>query len=339
MIADERYMRRALELARHGLGSVSPNPMVGAVIVGNDGRIIGEGWHRRYGEGHAEVNAVRSVADPRQLCDSTIYVTLEPCSHYGKTPPCAKLIIDSHIPRVVVGAGDPNEKVSGRGVAMLRDAGIEVVTGVLADESRRLNAAFMTAHTMHRPFVMLKWAQSADGWLDVVRDPAQPAAAISSQSGRLAVHRLRSLYDAILVGSGTVLADDPLLDSRLWGGRAPRPVILDRRRRVSGNYRVLGRDPMIISAHDSVPDILAQLYSQGISSVLVEGGAEVLHSFIASGLWDAARVEISPVKFGAGGAVRAPGLAVPPCKSYGLDANQVAFYSNNPLVASDSVYV
>ncbi|MDE6369794.1 MAG: bifunctional diaminohydroxyphosphoribosylaminopyrimidine deaminase/5-amino-6-(5-phosphoribosylamino)uracil reductase RibD, partial [Muribaculaceae bacterium] len=161
MKVDERYMRRALELAAHGLGNVSPNPMVGAVIVAPDGKIIGEGYHRRYGEGHAEVNAVVSVANHESLRDATMYVTLEPCSHYGKTPPCAKLIIDQHIPRVVVGAGDPNEKVCGRGIAMLREAGVEVVTGVLAEESRRLNAAFMTAHSCHRPFVTLKWAQSS----------------------------------------------------------------------------------------------------------------------------------------------------------------------------------
>lgn len=339
MRVDEKYMRRALELARHGLGSVSPNPMVGAVIVGTDGQIIGEGWHRRYGEAHAEVNAVHSVADPWLLRDSTIYVTLEPCSHYGKTPPCAKLIIDSRIPRVVVGAGDPNGKVSGRGITMLREAGVEVVSGVLAGESRRLNAAFMTAHTMHRPFVTLKWARSADGWLDIARNPAEPAAVISSSLGRMAVHRLRSCHDAILVGSGTILADDPLLDSRLWGGRAPRPVILDRRHRVAGGYRILGREPVIIDSHDGVGDILTRLHALGITSLLVEGGAAVLQSFIDTGFWDAARVETSPNHFGSRGAVRAPCFDLSPCRIYQLDANTVTFYTNNPLVTPDSVYI
>lgn len=338
MTVDEKYMRRALELARHGLGNVSPNPMVGAVIVAPDGRIIGEGYHRRCGEAHAEVNAVRSVDDQQLLRDSTMYVTLEPCSHYGKTPPCAKLIIDCGIPRVVVGAGDPNENVCGRGIAMLRDAGVEVVTDVLADDSRRLNAAFMTAHSQRRPFVMLKWAQSADGWMDIVRGHSEPAAAISSPLGRVAVHRLRSFFDGILVGSETVIADDPLLDTRLWGGRAPRPVILDRRRRVGADYRIVGRAPVIIDSHDGVADILSQLYSLGITSLLVEGGAQVLQSFIGSGLWDAARIETSTAEFGPKGAVRAPGLAAVPCLSYPLDTNTISFYSNNHLVGSDCIY-
>ena len=325
-------MRRALELAAHGLGNVSPNPMVGAVIVAPDGEIIGEGYHRRYGEGHAEVNAVASVANPELLRDATMYVTLEPCSHYGKTPPCAKLIIDKHIPRVVVGAGDPNEKVCGRGIAMLRDAGVEVVTGVLADESRRLNAAFMTAHSCHRPFVTLKWAQSADGYLDVNRRPDEPAAAISSPLGRLAVHRLRAIHDGILVGSGTVLADNPLLDSRLWGGRSPRPVILDRRHRVTADYRILGIDPIIIDSHEGVPDILAQLYTHGITSLLVEGGPTVLQSFIDSGLWDVARVETSAVTFGPKGTAPAPRLSAIPYKTFPLDYSLITLYSNNPLI-------
>lgn len=332
MEVDERYMRRALELAAHGLGNVSPNPMVGAVIVAPDGKIIGEGYHRRYGEGHAEVNAVASVPDHELLREATMYVTLEPCSHYGKTPPCAKLIIDKRIPRVVVGAGDPNEKVCGRGIAMLREAGVEVVTGVLAEESRRLNAAFMTAHSCHRPFVTLKWAQSADGYLDIKRLPEEPAAAISSPLGRLAVHRLRAIHDGILVGSGTVLADNPLLDSRLWGGRSPRPVILDRRHSVTADYRILSRDPIIIDSHEGVADILAQLYAYGITSLLVEGGPTVLQSFIDSGIWDVARVETSPVSIGPQGAAPAPRLAATSNKTFPLDHSLITIYSNNPLI-------
>lgn len=325
-------MRRALELAAHGLGNVSPNPMVGAVIVAPDGKIIGEGYHRRYGEGHAEVNAVASVADQELLRDTTMYVTLEPCSHYGKTPPCAKLIIDKHIPRVVVGAGDPNEKVCGRGIAMLRQAGVEVVTGVLAEESRRLNAAFITAHSCHRPFVTLKWAQSVDGYLDIARQSEESAASISSPLGRLAVHRLRAIHDGILVGSGTVLADNPLLDSRLWGGRSPRPVILDRRHRVTADYRILERDPIIIDSHEGVADILAQLYALGITSLLVEGGPTVLQSFIDSGLWDVARVETASVSFDNKGAAPAPRLSAAPYKTFPLDHSLITLYSNNPLI-------
>lgn len=332
MIVDEKYMRRALELAAHGLGNVSPNPMVGAVIVSPEGRIIGEGYHRRYGEGHAEVNAVASVSDERLICDATMYVTLEPCSHYGKTPPCAKLIVDKKIPRVVVGAGDPNEKVCGRGIAMLREAGVEVVTGVLAEESRRLNAAFITAHSLHRPFVTLKWAQSADGYMDMVRNQDSKPAAISTSLGRLAVHRLRAIHDAILVGSGTVIADDPILDSRLWGGRSPRPVILDRRGRINNDFRVAARDTIMITRHDGIADILAQLYARGISSVLVEGGPTILRSFIESGLWDVARVETSKSYFSNRGSAQAPLISSCPLKHYTIDDSQITIYSNNPLI-------
>ncbi len=330
MQIDERYMRRALQLARRGMGHVSPNPMVGAVIVDNCGKIIGEGYHRQYGSGHAEVNAVASVADKSLLRDVTMYVTLEPCSHYGKTPPCAKLIVDCGIPRVVVGAVDPNEKVSGRGIAMLREAGVEVVSGVLADESRRLNAAFITAHTLHRPFVTLKWAQSSDGFMDVCREAGEAAAAISTSTGRLAVHRLRALHDAILVGSGTVIADDPLLDSRLWGGCPPRPVIVDRRHRVDASSRVMRRDPIVLSGDTSPEAIAGQLFDEGISSLLVEGGAQVLRSFIEAGLWDVARVECSTGYFGCKGVALAPSMPVEPAKSYDIDSNHVFVY-HNPL--------
>ena len=192
MNIEEKYMRRALELARHGLGNTSPNPMVGAVIVDNSGRIIGEGYHRRCGEGHAEVNAIASVADADRgaLRDATMYVTLEPCSHYGKTPPCAKLIIDTGIPRVVVGAGDPFKEVAGRGIRMMREAGIEVAEGIMAAESRALNRRFMTAHEQQRPFVTLKWARSADGFMDSDRADGQPAK-FSTPLTAMLVHRLR----------------------------------------------------------------------------------------------------------------------------------------------------
>ena len=233
---------------------------------------------------------------------------------------------------MLVGAGDPNEKVSGRGIAMLRDAGVEVVTGVLEEESRRLNAAFITAHSCHRPFVTLKWAQSADGFMDRDRSNDAPPAAISSPLGRLAVHRLRAVHDAILVGSGTVISDDPLLDSRLWGGRSPRPVILDRRHRIDDTYKVLGRDPIIIDRHDGVEDILRQLYSFGITSLLVEGGPSVLCSFIESGLWDVARVETSDKNFAPHGVAPAPFVAAPPVRTYAIDNSIVTVYTNNPLI-------
>lgn len=199
---DEKLMRRAIQLARNGRMDTSPNPMVGCVIAVGD-RIIGEGYHRRCGEGHAEVNAVASVTDPSMLKEATAYVTLEPCSHYGKTPPCARLLIDKGLKRVVIGSGDPNAKVHGRGVAMLREAGIEVVTGVLEDECRAINPHFMTAFSADRPYVMLKWAQSADGYMDVKRDLGEPSFLFSTPLNRAIVHRLRATHDAIMVGRGT----------------------------------------------------------------------------------------------------------------------------------------
>ena len=226
---DEKYMRRALQLAANGRGFTVPNPMVGAVIVAPDGRVIGEGWHRRCGEGHAEVNAVASVreADRPLMRQSTIYVTLEPCSHFGKTPPCARLLIETGIPRVVVGVGDPNPKVNGRGIAMLREAGAEVITGVLADESRRLNHIFFRSQTLHRPFITLKWAQSADGFMDARRQPGEPAYSFSTPLARLATMQLRAQHEGILTTATTLLADNPRLNLRGFSGRDPRPFIID----------------------------------------------------------------------------------------------------------------
>lgn len=311
------YMRRALQIARGGLGNVAPNPMVGAVIVVDD-KIVGEGYHRRWGEAHAEVNAVASVKDPALLRRATMYVTLEPCSHYGKTPPCAKLIIDSGIPRVVVGCMDPFEKVSGRGVAMLRDAGVEVATGVLEDECRELNRVFMTAHSKRRPFVTLKWAMSADGYMDCVRTPDQPSAKFSTGTTKTLVHLLRSRHEAIMVGSGTVIYDNPRLDVRGVAGRQPVKVVLDIAGRVSAEATVFasgrtlyfglerrdlpaGVERMALDETPSVESILSRLYESGITSLLVEGGAETHRRFIESGLWDDCRVEISPVKLGESG--------------------------------------
>ena len=330
MQINEKYMRRALQLAALGAGHTSPNPMVGAVIVAPDGRIIGEGWHRRCGEGHAEVNAVASVADRDALRTATMYVTLEPCSHWGRTPPCAKLIIDSGIPRVVVAATDPFPAVSGRGIVMLREAGVEVHTGVLAEESLRLNRRFITAHTQQRPYVVLKWAQSADGFLDRVRLHGQPAARISTPLTSLLMHRLRGRCDAILAGSGTVLADNPRLDARLWpGAKAPRPVVLDRRGRVPADARMMREGAIVVRRHTSPGELLHMLYAEhGITSLLVEGGAEVLRSFIDAGAWDIARVEVSPLRFGAEGAAPAPAMPCEPQKAETIDGNTIYWYEN-----------
>lgn len=279
-------MRRALELARHGELDASPNPMVGAVIVDPSGRIIGEGWHRRCGEGHAEVNAVASVGNPESLRDSTMYVTLEPCSHYGKTPPCAELIVRMGIPRVVIGTLDPFAKVAGRGVARLLEAGVEVETWMLEKECRGLNRKFMTAHSCHRPYITLKWAQSADGFID---------GHISTPLNSMLVHKLRATHDAILVGSGTALSDNPALDTRLFAGKSPLKVVLDRRGRVGRDLRMFGEgETVVMSDYGSIAEAMHTLYERGVTSVLVEGGARIHEAFIKENLWDEIRVEVSP---------------------------------------------
>lgn len=298
MQTDEKYMRRALELARHGELDASPNPMVGAVIVDPSGRIIGEGWHRRCGEGHAEVNAVASVKDPSMLRDATMYVTLEPCSHYGKTPPCADMIVEKSIPRVVIGTLDPFAKVSGRGVAKLLAAGVEVSTGMLEDECRELNRKFMTAHRLHRPYITLKWAQSADGYID---------GRISTHVTSVAVHKMRATNDAILIGSGTALADNPTLTTRDFAGKSPVKVVLDRRRRLPVDLRLFNDGEVIVlSDCRNLSEAMERLYDRGLTSVLVEGGAEILGSFLSEDLWDEIRVEVSPVCID--GKVKAPML-------------------------------
>lgn len=315
-------MRRALQLAANGRGSTSPNPMVGAVIAGPDGRIIGEGWHRRFGGPHAEVNAVRSVSDKELLRESTIYVTLEPCSHHGKTPPCADLLIECGFRRVVAGSLDPNEKVAGRGIRRLRDAGIEVTVGVLEKECRELNKVFMTAHSLHRPYVLLKWACSSDCYLDCKRSKGEQAPRFSTPLTSVIMHSLRSRADAIMVGSETVLNDDPRLDTRLYPGPSPIKIIADRRGRITPDAGLFSTGETIIitenSAHPAstkaeiilteknqpIADILPMLFERGISSVMVEGGATLLKAFTACGCWDEARIEIAPFALGDSG--RAP---------------------------------
>lgn len=296
---DEQMMRRALQLALCGEGFTSPNPMVGAVIVDADNRIIGEGYHRRWGEAHAEVNAINSVADKSLLPQSTVYVTLEPCSHYGKTPPCAKLLIDCAVKKVVVGTVDPFASVSGRGIDMLKNAGIEVVTGVLEKECRDLNRRFMLAHSRKRAYIVLKWAQSADGFIAHADGAPVP---FSTPLTKVLMHRERSRADAILVGSGTVLSDNPSLTCRLWPSRSLRPIVVDRRRRVDTSYTVASNPETIILHGDTSPRNIAHtLYADyGVTSLLVEGGAELLNQFIADDLYDEVRIEVSPQSLGTG---------------------------------------
>ncbi len=332
---DRKCMHRALQLARAGLGHTSPNPMVGAVIAAPDGRIIGEGWHRHFGGPHAEVNAVRSVreADLALLPQSTIYVTLEPCSHYGKTPPCAKMLCECRFRRVVIAAGDPNPKVSGRGVRMLRDAGITVDEGLMEKEARELNRAFMTSQILRRPFVTLKWAQSADGFMDARRSYGEGAYRFSIPLTSQLVHWRRALHDAIAVGARTVLADRPRLDVRLIEGQSPRPVVFDRHCLISpACLSQMRSDAIVIDSDEPVADVMHRLYADfGISSLLVEGGAGLLRSFLAAGLWDEAWVEVSHICLGHEGAVMAPAIAQLPEKTVIISHNSVNFYSHYGL--------
>ena len=295
----EQYIRRCIQLARQGQQSAPPNPMVGAVIV-HQGRIIGEGYHIRCGEAHAEVNAVRSVAEADRplLRESTIYVSLEPCSHYGKTPPCAELIIKEGIPRVVVGCIDPFGKVKGRGIQMLRDAGIEVTVGVCEEECLRLNKRFITFHEKRRPYITLKWARTADGYIDAQRTDASVAPlAISTPITRTRGHRLRTLHQAILVGHNTLRLYRPTLTPRHYAGPAPLRVVLGK---------VGPADlPDGFVAYDNIDAALADLHARQIQSLLVEGGTRVLQSFIERGLWDEAWEEVAPTQLSTTG-VKAP---------------------------------
>lgn len=285
---DEMYMRRCIQLAKNGLLSTRPNPMVGAVIVCED-RIIGEGYHIRCGEGHAEVNAFASVRDEdsRLLPCSTIYVSLEPCAHYGKTPPCADLIVSKGVRRVVVGCVDPFAKVQGRGIERIRNAGIEVTVGVLEKECRELNRRFFTFNTKHRPYVILKWCMTADGFLD---DNFRQAA-LSSPFTLMLSHKLRAENDAILIGRVTDGRDHSRLDVRHWTGSNPMRIVIDRSKPCF---------PEIDFSGDVVPQILDCLYRRGVQSLIVEGGAVTHNSFINAGLWDEIRIEMSPVTFGGG---------------------------------------
>ena len=267
MTNDEKYMQRCIQLARNGQQNAKPNPMVGAVIVSADGRIIGEGYHVRCGEGHAEVNAFASVRpeDEALLPDSTIYVSLEPCSHYGKTPPCADLIIKKGVKRVVVGCIDEFAEVQGRGIRKLQEAGIEVKVGVLEDECRELNRRFFTFHRDNRPYIILKWAQTANGFIDNAFKPLM----ISTSFTKMLSHKLRAEEDAILVGRVTEEREHPQLTARDWQGQNPKRLVIDR----------------------SHPLNLESLHAHNIQSLIVEGGAKTLQSFMEKGLWDEIRVE------------------------------------------------
>ncbi|GAC1302340.1 MAG: bifunctional diaminohydroxyphosphoribosylaminopyrimidine deaminase/5-amino-6-(5-phosphoribosylamino)uracil reductase RibD [Mucilaginibacter sp.] len=328
MVEHEKYMRRCLQLAQLGLGSVSPNPMVGAVIV-YDGKIIGEGYHQKYGQAHAEVNAVNQVIGDfdnyeELLKQSTIYVSLEPCAHYGKTPPCADLIIRHQIPKVVIGCRDPFDQVNGKGIEKLQAAGVEVISGVLEKECQWLNRRFFTRVQKHRPYVILKWAQTADGFFA----PADHTQLwITGPESKKLVHQWRGEEDAVLVGKHTAIIDNPQLNVRYGHGKSPVRVVLDKRLGLNKNLHLFDQsietlvfnevkfendgNVKYIALEDFdryVPQyILYQLYLRDIQSVMIEGGAFTLNSFIEAGLWDEARIFTGKTDLVTG--IRAPVIA------------------------------
>lgn len=350
MAPNEKYMQRCLDLAALGAGNVSPNPMVGAVIV-HDGKIIGEGYHEKYGQAHAEVNAVNQVlvkhANAEDLLrNSTIYVSLEPCAHYGKMPPCADLIIKHSIPRIVIGCRDPFEQVNGKGIEKLQEAGLEVITGVLGKECKWLNKRFFTRVQQKRPFVILKWAQTADGFF-APSDGSQLW--ITGEESRRLVHKWRSEEDAVLVGKNTAAIDNPQLNTRYWPGRSPKRVVIDRKLELPQNLNIYDQSVETLVFNEVKTDIngkikyialedfdrfvpqytLFQLYLQDIQSVIIEGGAYTLNNFIEAGLWDEARVFTGKTFLGKG--IKAPDITSMAAEHLIIGEDQLQIFYHNPV--------
>ena len=313
----ELYMNRCIELAKQALGSVAPNPMVGAVIVCQN-KIIGEGFHPGFGGDHAEVNAIQSVRNKSLLKDSSLFVNLEPCSHKGKTPPCAELIVKNKIPKVIIGTPDPNPLVSGTGIQLLRENGVEVKTGINEDSCIELNKRFFTYHVHKRPYIILKWAQTKDGYIDIIRKPGQSAAPnwISNELSRVLVHKWRSEEQAIMIGTNTVKLDDPMLNTREWSGNNPMRIILDRNLSLTDELKIFRSkiDTLIINeqksyqadnfefiqlefAENLIPEIMRELFKRNIQSVIIEGGKMLIESIINQNMWDEARIFIGNKEF------------------------------------------
>lgn len=338
---DEIFMQRALDLAQLGVGFVSPNPRVGCVVV-YDNKIIGEGWHKQYGGPHAEVNAINAVEDKELLRESTVYVNLEPCSHHGKTPPCVDLLLQHHVKRVVIANVDTNPLVSGEGIKKLRDAGIDVTTGVLSKEGRELNKRFFHFVEHKQPYIILKWAQTADGF---VAQENYDSKWISNALSRQVVHKWRSEEDAILVGTKTVFYDDPELTVRDWSGRNPVRIVIDRFLKLSEKKKLFDRSVRTIvynvlkheehenlqlirlSEENFLEELVNDLYKQKIQSVIVEGGSFTLQSFIDSGLWHEARIFTATRTFGKG--IKSPTLRGNlVCTDYVLN-DRITYYTPN----------
>ncbi len=324
----EKYIKRCIELAQNGLGTTYPNPMVGSVIV-YENKIIGEGWHKKAGEPHAEVNAVRSVKDKSLLKKATIYVSLEPCSHFGKTPPCCDLIIANEIPNVVVGTVDPNEKVAGKGIFKLIEAGANVTVGVLEEECNELNKRFFTFHQKKRPYIILKWAESRDGFLapEKIANQDRKPIWITNPYSRQLVHKWRTEEQAILVGTQTVVDDNPKLNARDWAGNNPIRIVIDQNNRIDSDSfifddtvkTIIFSSKALQSAKQNtqvetidfskkiVPQILDVLYQNQIQSVIIEGGRQTLQSFIDENMWDEARIFNGKSSFASG--TKAPDIS------------------------------
>lgn len=339
-------MRRCLELGRKGLGSTAPNPLVGCVIV-HSGRIIGEGYHRAFGEAHAEVNAIASVKESGLLPESTLYVNLEPCAHYGKTPPCTALILEKKIPGVVIGTPDPNPLVKGKGIACLEDGVVQVKQGVLESECRGLNKRYFTFHQEKRPWILLKWAKSRDGFMDRNREGKDPGGVnwITGKEARQWVHRWRSEEQAILVGTRTARIDDPELTVRDWEGNNPLRLIIDRKGTLPGGLKLFNddADTLVFTSKPASPRkgvkyvevpleedylsfILSHLHDIGIQSLLVEGGATLLNSFLEQGIWDEARVFTGVPEFSSG--IASPRIQVSPEEKIYLGGDLLEIYRN-----------
>ena len=307
MYSDEFYMQRCLDLAENALGKTYPNPIVGCVIV-HEGKIIGEGWHKKAGDAHAEVNAINSVKDKTLLSASTLYVSLEPCVHYGKTPPCSELIIKHKIPHVVVGCKDLYSKVSGKGIQSMRESGINVDVGVLEDQCIESHKRFFTFHNKKRPFIILKWAETKDGFIAPTEQKMGEPFWISSSESKTLVHKWRSQESSILIGTNTAELDNPSLTVRLWKGNNPLRIVIDENLKLNNNLNIFNNSAKtlvfnnkknivfdnieycMIDFNSIHQEIMKSLYNKGVHSLIIEGGRETLQSFIDIGLWDEARV-------------------------------------------------
>ena len=344
----EKYIKRSIELAKNGEGLTYPNPMVGSVLVFED-KIIAEGWHHKAGEPHAEVNAIKSVKDKSLLENATIYVSLEPCSHFGKTPPCANLIVEKGIKKVVIGCLDPNEKVAGRGVKILQENGCEVVFGVLEEECKELNKRFFTFHTKKRPYIFLKWAETKDGFIDKLREKESENTPnwISNEYSQQLAHKLRATEQAILVGTNTALNDNPTLNTRSWFGSNPIRVVLDKSSKIPKESNLLNgaiktivfsETKHIIDFYENVifekinfsenvpKQICEVLYKYEIQSVIIEGGKQTLQSFIDENLWDEAMVFVGATEFEKG--LKAPKIEKAPIETIQVSTDTLHIFRN-----------